>query len=180
MKLTQEDTSRFYDVFFKLIDYTNERYQVVPGLKKASGTDDVDPAAIMPVRDKLWECDDVINHVVADNPFCFSERELALVASWKKRVVGDFLIYKHLKKYTVFMGNGGLYGVVGIASPIEEMFPSFDLPRYSRVVLLPFEGKIIYDSLIATYNITYGSGIRKGFNEEYRELKNKAGVITTL
>ena len=34
MKLTQEDTACFYDVFFKLIDYTNERYQVVPGLKK--------------------------------------------------------------------------------------------------------------------------------------------------
>lgn len=180
MKLTQEDAARFYDVFFKLIDYTNDRYQVIPGLKNTSGAMDVDPAAIMPVRDKLWESDDVINRIVADNPFCFAERELSLVASWRKRSAGDFLIYKHLKKYTVFMGNGGLYGVVGIASTIEELFPSFVLPRYSKAVLLPFEGKIIYDSLISTYNITYGSGIRKSFNEEYRELKNKAGVITTL
>ena len=66
------------------------------------------------------------------------------------------------------------------ASSIEEMFPSFALPRYSKAVLLPFEGKIIYDSLLSTFNITYGSGMRKSFNEEYRELKNKAGVITTL
>lgn len=180
MKLTQEDTDCFYDVFFKLIDYTNDRYQVVPGLKKTSGAEDVGPAAIMPVRDKLWESDDVISRILADNPFCFAERELSLVASWRKRIVGDFLIYKHLKKYTVFMGNGGLYGVVGIASSIEELFPSFVLPRYSKAVLLPFEGKIIYDSLISSYNITYGSSIRKRFNEEYRELKNKAGVITTL
>ena len=78
------------------------------------------------------------------------------------------------------MGNGGLYGVVGIASDIEELFPSFALPWYSKAVLLLFEGKIIYDSLLTTYNITYGSGIRKRFNEEYRELKNTAGVITTL
>jgi len=78
------------------------------------------------------------------------------------------------------MGNGGLYGVVGIACTIKEMFPSFALPRYSKAVLLPFEGKIIYDSLLTTYNITYGSNMRKSFNEEYRELKNKAGVITTL
>ena len=62
MKLTQEDTACFYDVFFKLIDYTNNKYQVVPGLKNTSGAEDVDPAAIMPVRDKLWESDDVINH----------------------------------------------------------------------------------------------------------------------
>lgn len=180
MKLTQEDAARFYDVFFKLIDYTNDRYQVIPGLKNTSGAMDVDPAAIIPVRDKLWESDDVINRIVADNPFCFAERELSLVASWSKRIAGDFLIYKHLKKYTVFMGNGGLYGVVGIASTIEELFPSFVLPRYSKAVLIPFEGKIIYDSLISSYNITYGSGIRKSFNEEYRELKNIAGVITTL
>ena len=180
MKLSQEDVACFYDVFFKLIDYTNDRYQVVPGLKNTSGALHVDFTAIMPVRDKLWESDAVISSIVADNPFCFAERELSLVASWSRRIAGDFLIYKHLKKYTVFMGNGGLYGVVGIASPIEELFPSFALPRYSRAVLLPFEGKIIYDSLMSTYNITYGSGIRKRFNEEYRELKNKAGVITTL
>jgi len=55
MKLTQEDTALFYNVFFKLIDYTNDRYQVVPGLKKTSGSMDVDPTTIMPVRDKLWE-----------------------------------------------------------------------------------------------------------------------------
>lgn len=131
-------------------------------------------------RDDAAWFDDVINRIVADNPLCFAERELSLVASWNKRIAGDFLIYKHLKKYTVFMGNGALYGVVGIVSPIEKLFPSFALPRYSRVVLLPFEGKIIYDSLIGTYNITYGSGIRKRFNEEYRELKNIAGVITSL
>ncbi len=51
---------------------------------------------------------------------------------------------------------------------------------YAKMVLLPFEVKIIYDSLIYTYNITYGSGIRKRFNEEYRELKKSVGVITTL
>ncbi|TEB04047.1 hypothetical protein Psch_03444 [Pelotomaculum schinkii] len=180
MKLTREDTVWFYEVFFKLIDYTNGCYQVVPGLKNTSGADDVDPTAIMPVRDKLWESDDIINRIVTDNPLCFSERELSLVVSWRKRVIGDFLIYKHLKNYSVFMGNGKLYGVVGIASHIEELFPSYALPLYSKAVLLPFEGKIIYDSLITTYNITYGSGIRKRFNEEYRELKNTVGVITSL
>lgn len=180
MKLTHDDVILFYDIFFKLIDYTNDRYQVVPGLEKASGAQDVNPAAIMPVRDRLWENDDIINRIVAENPFSFAERELSLVASWRRRIVGDFLIYKHLKKYTVFMGNGSLYGVIGLASPIEELFPSFVLPRYSKMVLLPFEGKIIYDSLLYTYNITYGSGIRKRLNEEYRALKNIAGIITSL
>ncbi len=180
MVLAEDDVARFYDVFFKLVDYTNDRYQVSPGLPKASGAGDVDPQAIMPVRDRLWKSDDVINQIVADNPFCFAERELSLVASWSRRVVGDFLLYKHLKKYTIFIGNSNLYGVVGMASPIEDLFPSFVLPRYAKTVLLPFEGKIIYDSLLSTHNITFGGGARRGFNEEYRLLKNKTGIITTL
>ncbi|HAG10640.1 MAG TPA: hypothetical protein DCK76_04460 [Desulfotomaculum sp.] len=126
------------------------------------------------------ESNEVINRVLSENPFCFTERELALVASWRRRIFGDFLIYKHLKKYTVFIGQGGLYGVVGLASPIADIFPSFALPRYAKTALLPFEGKITYDSLLFTYNITFGSGAKRGFNEEYRELKNKTGVIMTL
>ncbi len=180
LNLNQADVELFYGLFFRLIDYTNEKYKVVPGLKKTAGAKEVDPAEMKPVRDKLWESDDLIHSIVADNPLKLAERELSIVASWSKRVVGDFLIYKHLKRYTVFMGQGGLYGVTGIVSPIPEMFPSFLLPRSSEAVLLPFEGKIIHDSLIYNYNVTYGSGAKKRFKEEYRELKEKNGIITSL
>ncbi len=180
MTLTQDDAARFYSIFFKLIDYTNDKYKVVPRLKKISNAKSVDPNAIMPIRDRLWESDDIINQIVYKNPFSFDERDLLLVASWKKRIVDNLLIYKHLKKYTIFMASGGLYGVVGIVSPIEELFPSYVLPLFAKTVLLPFEGKIIYDSQISVYQITYGSGIRRVFNEDYRKLKNRDGIITTL
>ena len=178
--LTQDDAARFYKIFFNLIDYTNNKYRVVPKLKNISQTKNVDPNSITPIRDKLWESDDLITEVVNENPFGFNERDLALIASWKKRIADNFLIYKHLKKYTVFMGKGGLYGVVGIVSPIEELFPSYVLPLYAQAVLLPFEGRIIYDSLIGTYNIAYGSGMLRGFKEDYRKLKNGTGIITRL
>ena len=178
--LTQDDASRFYRLFFKLIDYTNDKYKVVPKLKNIAKAKKVDPNAITPIRDKLWEDDDLITEVVDKNPFDCDERDLALIASWKKRISDNFLIYKHLKKYTVFMGKGGLYGVVGIVSPIDEMFPSYALPLYAQAILLPFEGRIIHDSLIGTYNITYGSGMLRGFKEDYRKLKNGNRIITRL
>lgn len=179
MELAPADTLLFYDLFFKLIDYTNEKYRVVPGLTKASGSDDVSPEDTMPVRDKLWESD-VIGQIIADNPLGFAGLELSLVSSWNRRLVGDFIIFRHLKKYSVFMLHGNLYGVVGMVSPIEEVFPSFILPLCSKAVLLPFEDKIIYDSLFFTYRLTFGSGIRENFNDEYRELKKTVGVITSL
>lgn len=180
MNLSQEDVLRFYDVFFKLIDYTNEKYQVVPGLAKAAGAEMVDSEAITPVRNKLWENDDVINRIVTDNPLGFSDRDLALVASWKRRIVGRFLVYKYLKRYAVFMSDDKLYGVVGLTSPLDDLFPSFILPRFGDFVLLPFEEKITYDSLIYLSNITFGSGIRRRFSDDYRKMKAANGIITTL
>lgn len=60
------------------------------------------------------------------------------------------------------------------------MFPTFVLPLMVETVLLPFEGRIIYDSLIMPYSVNFGGGAKKGFQEEYRELKRQSGIITSL
>lgn len=49
-----------------------------------------------------------------------------------------------------------------------------------EAVLLPFEGKIIHDSLSMPYSINFGGGAKKGFQKKYRELKSKSGIITSL
>ncbi|WP_210406540.1 hypothetical protein, partial [Escherichia coli] len=73
-----------------------------------------------------------------------------------------------------------LYGVKGISNPIEDMFPSSSLPLYVDATLIPFAGKIIYDSLIVPYHIRFGAGIKKSVNEDYRNLKHTYGIITIL
>jgi hypothetical protein len=40
-------------------------------------------------------------------------------------------------------------------------------PTLLETTLLPFEGKIIYDSLLRGYNVYFGSGIRSSLNETY-------------
>jgi hypothetical protein len=78
-----------------VVDYTNDRYQMAPRLLKASGSDDVDPQAIMPVRDKLWESE-CIGRIIADNPLGLAGRELGLVGGWSRRVVGDIVSISRL------------------------------------------------------------------------------------
>jgi len=118
--------------------------------------------------------------IVATNPFQFSEADIAIVNSWRNRVADKFILLKHLKNYSILLGNHNIYGIIGIVSPISEMFPAFALPLMLDMVLLPFEGKIIYDSLVMSYPISFGSGAKKGFQEEYRELKSTSGIITCL
>jgi len=49
-----------------------------------------------------------------------------------------------------------------------------------QTVLLPFQGMIVYDGLLASYNITFGGGIRRMLNESYNEAKARQGIVTSL
>jgi len=44
---------------------------------------------------------------------------------------------KHLKYYSTFLGDQNIYGVIGIISPIGEMYPTFLLPLMVDAILLP-------------------------------------------
>jgi hypothetical protein len=71
------------------------------------------------------------------------------------------------------------YGVLGLADPLDKIIGPF-LPRMMTTVLLPFKGKIIYDGLLLVHNISFGGGIKRSLNEEYREAKEAFGIITSL
>lgn len=60
-----------------------------------------------------------------------------MIASWKDRVNGKFILLKHLKKHSVFMSDDA-YGVLGIFTPLATMFP--DVPMFVEAVLVPFRG----------------------------------------
>ncbi|MDF2989071.1 MAG: hypothetical protein K0R50_4581, partial [Eubacterium sp.] len=140
----------------------------------------VNPEDISPIRDRLWLDNSILDDITATNPFQFSEADLSIVNSWRNRVSDKFILLKHLKNYSIFLGNQNIYGVIGIVSPVDEMFPSYILPLMVEAVLLPFEGRIIYDSLLIPYRVNFGGGAKKRFQEEYRELKDRSGIITSL
>lgn len=180
MNLNDIEIKRFYNVWFNLLDYTNKKYKVAPKIKNLAQSQNINPQDIVPIREKLWESNEILHEVYNNNPFGFPLADLDLVNSWNNRVSDKFVLMKHLKKYSVMMGGGRLYGVSGIVSPLTEMYPPFVLPIFVEAVLIPFEGKIIYDSFMIPYSIRFGGGAKSGFNEEYREIKNKHGIITSI
>jgi hypothetical protein len=76
-------------------------------------------------------------------------------------------------------GPARAYAVLGLVSPIEEIIGPY-LPVFVKAVLLPYEGKIIYDSLLSAYNVIFGSGYRRDLNDSYRRVQEHEGIITTL
>jgi hypothetical protein len=76
--------------------------------------------------------------------------------------------------------GGRLYAATGISDALCDMFHSSRLPAVISAVLIPFEGKIIYDGMLFANNIRIGSNMKKDLNDEYRVIKAKRGIITEL
>lgn len=180
MYLADYEAKTFYKLWLGLLEYTNQKYHVAPQIKEMVHAETLNPQELVPIKNKLWEDKLLIDEYLEEHKSFLSSREIELITNWKRHVGGRFVIIKHLKKYSVFMDqkNGGkLFGVVGISNPIQEMY---QLPVYVDAVLLPFNGRIIYDSLMISYNVSFGSGIKAGFNDDYRRIKNIYGIIAEL
>ena len=183
MHLLQSDSSMFYKIWLGILEYTNQKYKAAPKLKAIKTAKAINPAELVPIRDVLWQNTVIIDEFIQKNPYSFEQQDLDILSSWKRRIPGKFIMLKHLKNYTVFMSaedGGKLYAVTGIIDSLDEMFHSSHLPLFVEAVLIPFEDKIIYDSLLMSYNIHIGSNARRSFNEEYRDIKARQGILTTI
>jgi len=90
---------------------------------------------------------------------------------------------RHLKKYSVFMTfeeDAKLYGVCGITDSFGEMVPCSALPLMIDTTLLPFNGKIIYDSFIGYHNFSFGGGYKESLKQSYNEAKTKTGILENM
>lgn len=184
MNLTFEEGKLFYDLYAALLSFVNGKLKVSPAA--FSNTQEYTsrpPEARVAIRDALFAHRELIDEFIQENPANLKADELRVVASWKHAVVGKFYVFRHLAKYTVFLSSGGspnkAYGVLGLADPLEEVIGPY-LPRLIETVLLPFNGKIIYDGLVSGYNISFGGGIKRMLKEEYKQAKEAFGIITSL
>ncbi len=182
MHLSVKQVERFYNIWFPLLHYANRQLKIVESFPAKWRNANVEPAVAVPLRDALWENDSLREAFIADNPAGLSVDDLALVASWKYRVTGNFFVFRYLKKYAIFLTGDSPargYSVRGITGPIEEIIGQY-LPLYVQTTLLPFKDCIIYDSLLSSYPILFGGGIRTSLQNTYRDIQEREGILTTL
>ncbi len=182
MHLSESEVERFYTIWFPLLHFVNQRRKVVTSFPKAWRDAHTPPEVVVPVRDALWKDDALREAFITENPAKLPPDDLALVDSWKHRVEDNFFIFRHLKKYTLFIDGSSpanAYGVLGITGPLEEIVGPY-LPIYVKAVLIPFEDRIIYDSLLSSYPVLFGGGYKHSLNATYRSVQERGGIITKL
>jgi hypothetical protein len=180
MQLSKKDIDLFYKLFHSLLVYVSEKLHIIVGLNSRDDLRKFPLEEIKKLRDKLYEHPELIDAFVAENPYKFSPAELEIVESWHHFVRSAFYAFRYLKPYTVFLDSKAdrAYGVLALNSAFQEMFPF--LPIMVETALLPFKGRIIYDSLFVSYSITFGRNIRQSLTESYNKAKAQFGIIESL
>lgn len=86
-----------------------------------------------------------------------------------------------LKKYAVFISSkNDVYAVLPLSDSFEKFVHKGELPLYIKTVLLPFNGKIVYDGLFERYSISFGGGIKNDLKELYLIAKQNGKIIETF
>ena len=169
MRLEQSDAELFYRLWFPLLDFVNSKYHVCPETETIDQRQGVDARDAKAIADYLWSHTGVIEEylAVAELP----NEHAQIVAGWKQRKPGRYILERHLKKGSVFISaeDGVVYVVKGLFSTWAEMLG--ESPVLLDAVLIPFRGSIISDGLVVPYRICFGKGAREGFKEEYMNAK---------
>ena len=183
MKLTKTDADLYFDLMWKLQWYVNQERQIISPVKSPAKYAELDMEDKAKVRDFLF--DNFIPMVQAftqTNPFDLDTEQLQIIQTWEKYIPGTFFIERLLKKHAIFIHNDTnlVYGVLGLYEPLSEIIDPRSLPVCIDAILLPFQGKIIYDGLFRAYPLLFGSGIRGELKQLYLEAKQNQNIITNL
>jgi hypothetical protein len=183
MLLPPHELELFFKLHRALMFFVNQRLKVIP-TKVGSPEEfaDQSPEVRLKVRDSLNANLDLIESFADENPANLSDDELDIVRSWRQLVTGKFYVFRELKKYTVFLSTTSpaiAYGVLALSQPFEDLIGPY-LPVLTQTVLLPFKSMIVYDGLMSSYNISFGPGIRRNLNEDFKEAKARHGIVTSL
>lgn len=181
MTLPPDSAKLFFELMWKLQYYVNQKQGFHKNISSLDEYASLATEKKLKARDELWKTPELIGAYTQENPDALPAEELEIIRKWKRFIKGSFYILRHLKKGSIFIGKDDqVYAVHGIQDPLDEVIPSHALPQMVEAILLPFKGQIIYDGLLAGYNIHFGGGIRSNLNHAYVVAKQKNRIVATL
>lgn len=167
MVVSKDDVELFFKLMWSLQVFVNRKLNLVPDCDTVEALKELEMEKRVVVRDAVYGNGELIPQFAEENPQGFSDEELSIVRGWSKFITGDFFIERYLAKHAIFIKDKTVYAVLGLHDPFDRFAPREYLPLYVKVVLLPFKGKIVYDGLMHSHRIHFGSGTRGDLKETY-------------
>ena len=172
----------FYETWYGLMGYVNARKNVIKTQVKPEHPNPLSDALIYKTREVLWENPELIDEYIGNTRL--SQEEAYTLWQWRtKHIKGMVYVIKYMPEYAVVLatdkeGGERLYGIKGLSNSLANILRR-RLPTPVELVMLPFRGKIIYDSIMEPMSVELGQGIVTFLQSAYNEAA-KQGIITSL
>lgn len=180
MKLERADAELFYQLWFSLMQFANKKHHIRPKLGALALGQNIDVNDAKAVADYIWSHTEIIDAYLSATKL--PEEHAQIVAGWKHRRQGEYILERHLKKGSVFIctEDFSVYMVQGLFSTWEEVLKGFPVPTIIETVLLPFRGSIITDGLIKHTCIRFGKSMREDVKAVYMDAKRNHEIQFSL
>ena len=161
--LSKNAVKHFYKLYNALLEYTNDKYNVVEGLKNIYGEEQIEPKNQLDINEYLFNHREIIDDFIKENKYKFSESELEEVREFKNAVKSEtFIIAGFEREYTMILDDKGkMYMVKGLSKNLDRVISKNLVPSFVKTTLLMFEGNIIYNGVISAYAINFGNGFKE-------------------
>ena len=169
--LCSKDVDLFYKLHFAILEYTNRKYKIKPGLKiyKCRA---INPQDLVEICEKFYENkESIILTFCRENPFKLTNKELSMIKEFKNSVRTHFMLTKFEKEYSVLLTDNYAYMVKGLVSNLDELFSYKELPIFITTTLFPFKEQIVVDGIFSTLPINIGPNISEKALKDYERLE---------
>jgi len=181
MILLPEEANLFFKLMLALQFYANEKLKVLPKISSPSKFGKISLQERYEVHTAFFENIGLIDNFIDENPEDFPMKDLAVISKWKNFVKGEFFIERYLKNHAIFVSEENqVYEVLSLTDALDENFPKFLLPVRVKTILLPFQGRIVYDGFLLPYRVVFGGGIKSELKEIYMKKKRTGKIFSSL
>lgn len=177
MTLDTSDVILFYELYFPLLHYVNQKHHLCPHFE-TDNEDDFDAMDAKTISDYLWENPHILDEylAVANLP----DEHAQIVAGWKNFKSGIFILERHLKQGSVFISAKDKE--VYIVKALFDSWPDLvgHAPIMLETVLLPFRNNIISNGIVAPYPFYFAKNVRDEIKEVYMDAKKRDHIHFTI
>lgn len=181
-QLTSDQVTRFYRLWFNLLQFANNQHQLVVSMSGKDFHQGVDIKDAGAIAEYIWTHPEMFDEYLKSEKLDKTDSEI--IRSWHHHYFkARFYVVKYLKQGAVFLSEGKdekPYLVKGLASAFDEIWPKPALPTLVETVLLPFEGVITACGLYYGSRIFFGGNISGDIREACRQAELTYGLIGSL
>ncbi len=181
-QLSSDECRLFYETWYGLMGFVNEQMGVIKAKIKPSYPNAVSDMMVHKVREVLWEKPELIDEYISKTEL--PQEKIDILKLWRtNHKKGMIFLLEYQPEYAIAIssneqGEDRLYGIKGISNSVANTMQRA-LPAQVETVLLPFKGKIIYDSFMSSMPIGFEEGAKAAFRDMY-DKAIKHGIITSL